>query len=253
MHMMSFDPANIKAAVYGKTASIFDVFPKFDMSDRLGVVVSSSIGMLGASMLIHTFGACYYKLRRDAGQLVAQYPEVYVVHLGGRYGDLRMLDVLPERKEIFVDTGAEALAAMNHAAVTRIAVPTPAQDLTDERPWHQFHPWETGPARERVRSTYLYSADGDVGAVGNIVLTGQARQIFDDFRCVYDIDHTITRHAQAEDDPEKWTMTLLARSAEVKEAEMEAARTRWESINKVGELRETCAMLPKATDFFHFL
>ncbi|MBD0864129.1 MAG: hypothetical protein GDA36_00190 [Rhodobacteraceae bacterium] len=253
MHTMSFDPKNISASVDGHKASIFDVFPEFDAADRLGVVVNSSIGILGASMLIHAFGTCYYELRRKRDGLVAQYPEVYVVHVGGRFGDLRMIDVLPERKEIFVDTGSEALAALNHAAITRVAVPGPARDLSIQRPWDRFHPWEAGPAQDRVRSSYLYAADGHVAEGATISVTGHGPQIFDNFRCIFDLEHTVAKHAQVEENPEEWTSTLLARSSEIDAPAAEAARSRWSAAREVGELRETYAFLPRATDFLHFL
>lgn len=246
MHTMGFDPDDLEVEVGGKEATLFDIFPGFDKADRLGVVIDSSVGMLGASLFIHAFAATYFKHRRMLGSLITQYPETYAFHVGGRYGDLRMLDILPERKEVFVADGEETLAAINHAGITRVLVPNVVRSSG------KFHPWEMGPAKDRVRTSYVYTAEGRVPDP-TIVIKGKGKQVFDDFHCIFDLQHTVAVHAQVEPDPEAWTGTLLARSGEVLEFEAGRARSRWSASMEQGLVVESFATLPKATDFLKHL
>lgn len=246
MHTMGFNPDDLDVEIGGTQATLFDMFPGFDKSDRLGVVIDSSVGLLGASLFIHAFAAAYFKHRRMQGSLVTQYPETYAFHLGGRYGDLRMLDVLPERKEVFVLNSDDALAAINHAAITRVLVPNVI------RSQGTFHPWEMGPAKDRVRTTYVYSVDGQVSDP-SIVIKGKGRHVFDDFHCIFDIQHTIDVHAPLEPDPAAWAGTLRDRAGEVLEREASRARSRWDASVEQGVVTESFATLPVAMDFLHYL
>lgn len=246
MHTMRFNPDDLAVEVDGRQATLFDIFPGFDKADRLGVVVNSSVGLLGASLFIHAFAATYFKYRRMQGSLVTQYPETYAFHVGGRYGDLRMLDVLPERKEVFVSNGEEALAAINHAAVTRVLVPNVVRSEGD------FHPWEMGPAKDRVRTTYAYGVDGQVSNP-TITVTGKGKYVFDDFRCIFDVQHTIDVHAPLEPDPAAWAGTLRDRAGEVLERDASRARSRWDTSVEQGFVTESFATMPAATDFLKYL
>ena len=246
MHTMGFNPDDLDVEVGGQPATLFDIFPGFDKADRLGVLVDSSVGLLGASLFIHAFAATYFKHRRSQGSLVTQYPETYAFHLGGRYGDLRMLDVLPERKEVFVANGEDALAAINHAAITRVLVPNVIRSNGS------FHPWEMGPAKDRVRTTYTYGIDGQVPDP-TIVIKGKGRHVFDDFHCIFDVQHTIDVHAPLEPDPAAWAGTLRDREGEVLEREANRARARWDASVAQGVVTESFSMLPKPTDFLRYL
>lgn len=246
MHTMGFNPDDLDVEVGGQQATVFDIFPGFDKADRLGVVIDSSVGLLGASLFIHAFAATYYKYRRLQGSLVKQYPETYAFHLGGRYGDLRMLDVLPERKEVFVANGEEALAAINHAAITRVLVPNVL------RSGGPFHSWEMGPAKDRVRTTYVYGVDGRVPDP-TIVIKGKGQQVFDDFHCIFDIQHTIDVHASVEPDPAAWAGTLKDRAGEVLELESSRARSRWDASVERGQVIESFAMQAAGTDFLKYI
>ena len=246
MHTMRFDPDDLQVEVEGQASTLYDVFPGFQKTDRLGIVIHSSVGLLGASLLIHAFAATYFKFRRASGSLVSQYPEMYAFHVGGRYGDLRMLDILPERKEIFVEDAAETLAAINHCGITRVAVPlAPPSDRT-------FHPWEVGPAVDRVRTSFVYGDDGVVPDP-SIVIRGQGVQVFDSFRCIFDVQHTLDVHAPLEPDPEAWGGTLKARADEVLDREAGRARRRWDLAVERGSVIESFSTLPKASDFMQYL
>ena len=53
-----------------------------------------------------------------------RYPEIYLFHAGGRFGDFNAFDFWPPRKEVFLPADpAMVLEALNDRAITRLAVP----------------------------------------------------------------------------------------------------------------------------------
>jgi hypothetical protein len=95
--------------------------------------------------------------RPDGQHPDAVYPEIYLFHVGGEFGDHSAMDFWPARKEVFVEKDArEVLDAINDRAITRLAVP-------DRDPVPLEHQWkEPAAARDRVRSAFAYSANGRV-------------------------------------------------------------------------------------------
>lgn len=132
--------------------------------DRLGVVVSTPLGALGASLLIQLVTAAYYDARPDR-RAAPHYAEIYIFHLGGRFGDFSALDITPPRKEVFVDNDPVALVeAMNDRAISHIALPDVAAAALS-------YPWtEAETMRDRVRHCYAYSESGtSIG--GDVVIS----------------------------------------------------------------------------------
>lgn len=246
MHSLRLDPHDLSVEIKGTAAALNDVFPGLQLSDRFGIVITSSIGLLGASQLIQTFAATYLQMRRDLGYLVPHYPEMYAIHLGGRYGDLRMMDFLPERKEVFVNTPQEALAAINQCGITRIAVTGQPQA------GRSFHFWETGPAIDRMRTAYYYEVPGQV-ADPEIVITGKGKMILDNLHCICDIQHTLDVHGPVEDDQAGWEATLIARADEVTPQAAALAMERWHQATRRGSVVESFRVLQEPMDFLKYL
>jgi hypothetical protein len=97
----------------------------------------------------------FYDLRPARRTSAPQYPEIYLFHVGGRYGNHSFFDYWPPRKEVFLDNDACAvLSAVNDKAITRLVVadgkPTPAA----------YDPWEPAAAGDRISSAFAYSASG---------------------------------------------------------------------------------------------
>lgn len=111
-------------AVAGRPAAFPDVFPGFDRRDRLGVVVRTPGGALGASALILAAVTAFYDLERARADDFFCYPDYFVFHVGAPVGRYAMLDLWPEHKEVAVPAGdPEALLqAINDRAVTRLLV-----------------------------------------------------------------------------------------------------------------------------------
>jgi hypothetical protein len=143
-----------------------ELLPDWAPHDRLGVVVTEPFGAVGASHLIQLAITLFYDARpnRRAGRLDgthpdAVYPEIYLFHVGGAFGDHSALDFWPARKEVSVEADALAvLDAINDRAITRLAVP-------EGEPSPVEHEWkEPAAARERIVSAFAYSPSGRVTA-----------------------------------------------------------------------------------------
>jgi hypothetical protein len=152
--------------VAGRPGTRDDVFPDWHAHDRIGVVMLEPYGALGASHLMQLAITAFYDVRpeRRAGRLLpgyqdprAIYPELYIFHVGGRFGDHSAFDAWPARKEVFVEDDPRAvLDAINDRAITRLAVPDSA-----ERPVQ--HAWKEAPAaRDRIASAFAYDPSGRV-------------------------------------------------------------------------------------------
>jgi hypothetical protein len=140
----------------GRPATREDLIPDWGPLDRFGIVVSEPFGTVGASYLLQLAITAFYDVRprrRDRERPV--YPDVFVFHVGGRFGDHAFFDVYPPRKEVFVENQPAAiLEAINDRGITRLAVPDRTRD--DVR-----HGWkEPAQALDRIASAWAYSAAG---------------------------------------------------------------------------------------------
>jgi hypothetical protein len=163
-----------RVEVDGRPATIDEVFPSWEPNDRVGVVMFSPLGAVGASLLLQLAIARFYEERRAAGmreQMVnvpgfLSYADHYLFHVGGRHGDFSVLDFVPANKEVFVDgAGDELLTSINDRAITRL--------LIEERPPADpdLEPSAVDSALRRVRSTLVYARTG--GAAGaDVRVTG---------------------------------------------------------------------------------
>lgn len=168
--------------VDGRQAGIQDVFPEFDDSDRLGVVVHSPCGALGASGLILATVTAFYELQRKRVEDFFVYPDYFVFHAGGLVGDHKMFDIFPSHKEVVVrDDPEEILRAINDRAVTRLLI-------EDGRPAEP----ELGRATLAsvdIRTAIAYSPGGrtegaDLSVAGDKVTEGYAGDVLEQSEAV---------------------------------------------------------------------
>ncbi|MBS1843224.1 MAG: hypothetical protein JST53_02295 [Actinobacteria bacterium] len=161
-----------EARLAGAEASRSDVLPDWHPHDRLGVVLHEPFGATGASLLIQLATTAFYDVRpeRRAAEL-AHYPEIYLFHVGGAYGDHTMYDFWPPRKEVTVDPHpAAVLDALNDRAITRLAVPAGPPRPVE----YPFKERET--ALDRIAGAWIYSPSGRVDdADVEIIGTGGER------------------------------------------------------------------------------
>ena len=138
----------------GRPASIGDLLSPWSADSRLGVVVRQPLGALGASLLIQSAIVASYDAE-PSRRANSRYPEIFLIHVGERFGDHSPLDFWPPRKEIFAGAEPdEVLAAINNCAITHLAVPEGAAHALD-------HPYsEAEAAAERLRAAWCYAECG---------------------------------------------------------------------------------------------
>ena len=151
------DVSMFAVQIDGKIADRDALLPAWHPYDRLGVLVHDPFGGVGASLLVQLTITAFYDARPGRRDGTPQYPEIYLFHVGGRYGSHGYFDYWPPRKEIFVENDAAAvLRAVNDRAITRLAV----VDGKPSAPRHDL--WERAAAEDRIISAFAYSADGRV-------------------------------------------------------------------------------------------
>lgn len=134
------------------------MFADWNPLDRFGVVVHEPFGVVGASYMLQLAITAFYDSRpARRSRDMPTYPDVFVFHVGGRFGDHANFDVYPPRKEVFVENAPAAiLNAINDRGITRLAVPERGIDRVQ-------HDWkEPAPALDRIVSAWIYSAGGRV-------------------------------------------------------------------------------------------
>ncbi len=163
--------------VDGRRAGLRDVFQDFDERDRLGVVVRSPCGAVGASALILATVTAFYGIQRQRAADFFVYPDYFLFHVGGALGDHKMLDIFPSHKEVVVeDDSEEILRAINDRAVTRLLVEdVPPSEPELERPTL---------ASIGIRTAIAYSpggrvADPGLSVAGDEVTEGYVRDVLD--------------------------------------------------------------------------
>jgi hypothetical protein len=163
----------------GNPGAIGDLFDGFDEHDRLGVVVSSPCGAVGASALITASITAFYDVQRTRGSDFFIYPDYYLFHVGRALGDHARLDIWPPHKEVVVKAQPRALLeSIVDRGITRLMVEDgePGEsELLEE---------DVASARARVVTCLAYSpsgrvADGDVRIASNPVTEGYVDNVLD--------------------------------------------------------------------------
>jgi hypothetical protein len=142
--------------IEGKPATREELFREWRPLDRFGVIITKPFGAVGASYLLQLAITAFYDTRPERRSRERPvYPDVFVFHVGGRFGDHAYFDVYPPRKEVFVENDPAAiLAAINDRGITRLAVPD-----RDSEPVQ--HGWkEPAQAFDRIVDAWAYSPAG---------------------------------------------------------------------------------------------
>jgi hypothetical protein len=164
MHTAQLIEQQFEIGVDGRPARLDELFPDGTIYDRFGIVVRGALGALGASLLIEAATAHLFDMRPERRDVRPAYPEIYLFHDGGPYGDHNAFDFWPPRKEVFVpaDHPSTLLGEINARAITILAVPEGAPgDLM--RLTSGPSTWaEQAAARDRVRICFAYSPSGRV-------------------------------------------------------------------------------------------
>jgi len=166
VHTTTLRSHDFRIEIDGAPAGLEDLFPGFDEHDRLGIVITSDAGARGAATLILAAVTAFYDRLRAAGEPFFAYADYFAFHIGGRHGDLGMIDVWPDHKEVVVPADAEAvLQAINDRGVTRLLVP-------DGRPGTPSFARETLAGAERRILDALAYAPGGAVAGADVTVSG---------------------------------------------------------------------------------
>jgi hypothetical protein len=171
--------SSFEIRVDGRAGRVEDLFEGFGEQDRLGVVMSSPCGAVGASALITATITAFYDVHRARGEDFFVYPDYYLFHVARPLGDHARLDVWPRRKEVVVgDEPQEILEAIDDRAITRLLVEDgePGEPALDEE--------AVASARGRIATCLAYSPagrvnDADVRIASNQVVEGYVEAILD--------------------------------------------------------------------------
>lgn len=173
----TLDGSSFAFTAEGRKVEFTDLLPGFTEQDRLGVIVRSPCGALGASVLILATVTAFYDIHRQRAEDFFVYPDYFLFHVGGPLGDHKMLDIFPSHKEIVVeDSAEELLRAINDRAVTRLL-------LEDAQPGEPELERPT-LASTGLRTAIAYSptgrvADADLSVEGNGITEGYVREVLD--------------------------------------------------------------------------
>ena len=125
----------------------------WQLRDRLGVVVTEPLGGLGASLMIQLAITAYFDARPERRES-PHYPENYIFHVGGRYGDFSTMDVRPSRRQVFVSDINDLVGTVNAHSITHLLVPDGAFRDTG------YLYLESEASREQIRHCFAYNTTG---------------------------------------------------------------------------------------------
>jgi len=230
--------------INGQPATLESLLPNWHRFDRFGIVVTQPLGSLGASLLIQAAITAFYDLRRSHSNAAAVYPEIYLLHVGGHWGDHSTLDFWPPRKEVFVaDDPREVLGTINNLAITRLAVPAGATGLT-HIDW-QDNGKDRTTAKERISTIFSYDADGTVSDA-DVCISATSEITEENITAILDPQSVLTAWLQEKSpatprDPvlQQYLEAVSRRMTEVSAPLRASISDRRRRIIEAGGLRET--------------
>ncbi|HWH26425.1 MAG TPA: hypothetical protein VNT53_07250 [Pseudolysinimonas sp.] len=233
-------PSQFTVNIEGMPASVGDVFPDWDESDRVAIVLDAAYGALDASLLIQLAALQFFSVRPERGTSAPQYPQTYLFHVGGPHGDFSGFDIWPARHEVFLpaDDPYALLGAINDRAITRLVLPdaTPGGlEYIDAAPsgWS-----DASYARDHLRSALLYrvqdgadstdvtvsSSDPELRFMSKVALDVEGTKVYFDSLSDQQLVDMEVGPSTAED-IRVWSDMFVARGGEVSRADRDALLT----------------------------
>jgi hypothetical protein len=174
--------------------------------DRLGIVVKSAYGGLGAGLLISLAITAFYDCPTRQRRSANIYPDHYVFHVGGPWGSHGSFDFWPEYKEVFVENDArQLLQAINCHGITHLALPVVLGEIRRDR--HRL----MDDAQDRIKKAFLYAAQGSVPQA-DVLISSSHENVLANFDLTLSPDRALAQSMALE-------QTLDPQSVEYKEIE----------------------------------
>jgi hypothetical protein len=162
----------------------------WDIRDRLGVIVTSPFGGLGAGLLTCLAITAFYDMPGRDRRARPMYPDIYMFHVGGPWGCHAGFDFWPDRKELFLAPDpTEVLRSINNCGITHLVVP----DATPREVIHRHKEpdaardrintcigYEPEAARDRIKKCFAYGPEGSV-ASQDVSITTSAESVLRNF------------------------------------------------------------------------
>ncbi|NWN88398.1 MAG: hypothetical protein HLX51_07630 [Micrococcaceae bacterium] len=156
---------NLRIQIQDRDAVLDDLFPQSHKLDRFGCIITEPYGSFGASLLIQAAIVQFYETHPQRRDTQPMYPEIYMFHVGGSFGDHSSFDFWPPRKEVQVDAAnpAALLSAIVDKGITRLALPDGVEGdpelLKDSI--NSFA--DLGSGRNLFESCFAYNPSGQTG------------------------------------------------------------------------------------------
>jgi hypothetical protein len=180
----------------GGKASTRDELLDWEVRDRLGVIINSPFGALGAGLLILLSVTAFYDMPTQRRRMRPLYPSIYLFHVGRPWGFHGEFDFWPDRKEIVTGANpADVLRSINSHGITHLAVP----DGVPRDSQHRYK--EPEEALDRLKQSYAYATDGSARDA-DVHLQTSATAVLRNFERTVHLADTLTlREKSLAEDP----------------------------------------------------
>ena len=204
----------------------------WELHDRLGVVINSPFGALGAGLLVLLCVNAFYDVEKQKRRMRPLYPSIYLFHVGRPWGFHGEFDFWPDRKEIILNDPARLLPSINSHGITHLVVP-------DGLPQPRVHPYkEPEEALDRLKQAYAYGPNGTVDKA-DVVLRTSDLAVLQNFNHTVHLPETLELRTKAlTEDPGKragtpageesrrYVAIMRERLADVEPSDADALRAR---------------------------
>lgn len=202
-----------------------DALLEWDVRDRLGVLIDRPVGALGAGLLVLLAITAFYDCPQRKRRRIPIYPDIFLFHVGGRWGLFSMFDFWPDHKEIFVAADPrEVLRAINNRGITHLIVPEREPKVVA----HRYK--EPEAAADRLKKCFAYGAGGTVSG-GNIVIETRSKTILKNYAAVLDMEAYL-KAVEGQNNSGAPARVLAASSGEEQAISIQYARSRLGEVKK---------------------
>lgn len=221
---------NLHITIQNQEAHLDDLFPQTHKYDRYGFIVNEPYGGLGASLLIQAAIVKFYDFLPQRRNENPMYPEIYMFHIGGMFGDHSSFDFWPPRKEVFLEAGepSKVMSALADRGITRLALPNNREGKTDILQ-NGASTWaEHSAVKNLLSSCFLYDSAGQTSDA-DIVLESDHHTFEANAEWTLDTDIILDKYRQDPNsvirpgptvavDIDRWVQRMVSREGEVDSA-----------------------------------
>jgi hypothetical protein len=179
----------------GGRAGILEDLLDWDLRDRLGVIITSPFGALGAGLLVLLCVIAFYDAEKQKRRRRPQYPSIYLFHVGRLWGFHGEFDFWPDRKEVIVADATQLLSSINSHGITHLALP----NRDSQSRLHRYK--EPEEALDRLKQAFAYGSLGTVDDADATLRTSEPAVLRNFERTVYLADTLRIREEALASDP----------------------------------------------------